>query len=607
MNPIAIVFTIIGVMVVLFVSNRVPVGLAALGATLALYGTGVLDLGQALGGFGDPVVLFIASLMVVSASLDATGVAAWAGAVLAGWAGNDHARLLVLSMLVAAALTAFIGPGGAVAALMPVVVLVAVRIGISPSRLLMPMVVAAQAGSMLVLTGSFVNLIASEEAMAVGLPGFGYFEITRIGIPVLAGTLAIVALFGRRLVPVRSSRLIPGDLSGHPGRLAAQYHLFDDLVSLEVTPDSSIAGAWPSAIGLRNHPELSLIAVHSSSTHAHSTVLAPGDLLLVRGDAEAIQRFAEERGLVASRKPKDADLQRSLFNVGAGYAEVLIPPRSGLIGEKMFPGMVTPSGDLIVLAIQRRGETLGPGETVLAAGDTLLLRGSWKALDERLADLDVITVDKPELVRRQAVPMGIGAGRASVIVAAMVLLLATGVIPAPVAALLAAGAVVLSGVMTMEQAHRAINWSAIIMVGSLIPLSTAIYRTGAANLLADWLVHLAGNASPTVLIAGIFLLTAVLSQMISSAATALIVMPVAISAAQGIGISVRPALVTVVIAAACSFLTPISSTANMMVQGPGGYRFGDYWKLGLPLLALYFAVALALVPLFWPFFPSLPR
>jgi di/tricarboxylate transporter len=291
----------------------------------------------------------------------------------------------------------------------------------------------------------------------------------------------------------------------------------------------------------------------------------------------------------------------TLFTRSSGLAEVVIPPRSGMIGQPVFPGMVTPSGDLVILAVQRRDENLGPDEAVLAAGDTLLLQGTWKALDVHLDDPDVLVVDSPELVRRQAVPMGAGAKQAIVVLLVMVLLLATGAVPSVIAGLVAACAMVLLGVLTVDQAYRAVNWTTVILVGAMIPLSTAMEVTGAANLLAATLVHLVGGAGPYALLAGLFVLSAMLGQLISNTATALIMIPIAMAAASEIGVSARPVLMSVAVASAAAFLTPVATPVNLMVMGPGGYRFGDYWKLGLPLLLLFFVVATFLVPVFWRF------
>ena len=279
----------------------------------------------------------------------------------------------------------------------------------------------------------------------------------------------------------------------------------------------------------------------------------------------------------------------------------MIPPRSALIGQEMFPGMATPSGDLLVLAIQRRGEDLPPGQATLEAGDTMLLQGTWSALDQRLADPEVLVVNSPELVRRQAIPMGIGAKAAIAILVAMVLALATGIVPSAIAGLCAAVAMVLVGVLSVEQAYKSVNWTTVILVGAMTPLSAAMSETGAAQLLADHLVAIVGDAGPYALVAGLFILTAVLGQLISNTATALIIIPIAVAAAVEVGISPIPVLMSVCVAAAASFLTPVATPVNLMIMGPGGYKFGDYWKLGIVCMAWFFVVAVFIVPMIWRF------
>ena len=515
-----IVFLILAGVVVLFVSNLVPVEIVAIGTALSLWATDVLDLNQALAGFGDPTVLFIASLFVVSEALDATGVTAWAGQQLVARAGDSRRRLLVLMMLMCAALTAFISVNGAVAALVPVVVVTAVKLRTPSSQLMMPLAFAAHAGSMLTLTGSPVNVLVSEAADDAGSSPFGYFEFALVGVPLLAGTVVIVILFGDRLLPHRNARYMPPDFSEQARVLLSHYQL-----------------------------------------------------------------------------GQESDGQ--LFTRTSGVAEVIVRPRSGLIGETAFPGMVTESGDLVVLAVHREGEDLGPKQVSLAAGDVMLLKGTWDALAVNLADPDVLVVDEPRVVRRQAVPLGPGARRTLAIVAVMVVLLATGAVPAAVAGLLAAGALILSRVMSIEHAYRGINWTTIVLVAGMIPLSTAMQVSGAADKVADGLLDIVGG--PYTLLIGLFVVIAVLGQLISNTATALIVIPVAIAAATELDVSVRPVLMFVTVISSAALLTPVATPANLMVMGPGGYRFGDYAKLGLPLLIWYFVIGVGLVPVFWSF------
>jgi di/tricarboxylate transporter len=306
---------------------------------------------------------------------------------------------------------------------------------------------------------------------------------------------------------------------------------------------------------------------------------------------------AHARTLVHTYGLDDAD---DLLTRTSGVAEVVIPPRSALVGRVVFPGMVSRSGDLVVLAVQRREEEI-TGETELEVGDALLLQGSWGALDYRLDKPDVVAVDAPDEVRRQAVPLGHGARRALLVLAGMVVLLATGAVPPAVAGLLAAGAVVVSGVLSVEQAYRGIAWTTVILVAGMIPLSTAMTDSGAAASVAEGLLDVVGDAGPRALLLGLVLLVFALGQLISNMATALIVIPIAVSAAAELDVSPKPVLMAVAVAAAAAFLTPVATPANLMVMEPGGYRFGDYWRLGLPLLGLFGLVAVLLVPVFWSF------
>jgi di/tricarboxylate transporter len=599
----AITFAIVAAIVVLFVSNRVPVVLVALGTALALYFTGVTNLSQSLSGLGDPAVIFVASLFVVSAGLEAAGVTTWIGQALIARAGESRVRLLTLMMSLVALLSALISINGAVAALLPVVVVMAIRLKRATSQLLMPLVFASHSGSLLALTGTPVNVLVTEAAANAGLPPIRFFAFAVAGVPLIIGTIAIVIAFGQRLLPERSGRALPADLSEHARTLVEQYQLDDGLFQLRIRATSPYVGSAANAVDLRGYDGLTLVSTQSANNigrQPHPT-LAEGDLLIVRGDAATVGAFAADQRLSPRTKETGAAIADALFNRRSGLAEVVIPPRSGMIGQPVFPGMVTPSGDLVVLAVQRGGENQGPGGAVLAAGDSLLLQGTWEALDEHLDDPNVLVVNSPEMVRRQAVPMGTGSWAAITILVAMVALMATNALPSVIAALLAACAMVLFKLLTVEQAYRSINWTTVILMGAMIPLSTAMTNSGAANLLADGLVQLVGHRSPYFLLAGLFLLTALLGQLISNTATALIIIPIGLASAIELGISPLPVLMSTAVASAAAFLTPVATPVNLMVMGPGDYRFGDYWKLGLPLLLLFFLVATFIVPLVWPF------
>ena len=521
MSDSTITFVVLGAVVVLFVSNRIPVAIIAIGTAMSLWATGVLELEEATAGFGDPTVLFIASLFVVSEALDATGVTAWVGQILIDRAGTERTRIVVAMMVLCGLLSALITPNASVAALVPVIVIIAIRVGQPTSQLLLPLAFAAHGGALLTLTGSPVSVIVANTAEDAGIGRFGYFEYALVGIPLLLGTIVIVVVLGPRLLPHRNADTMPRDLT-----------------ELDTT--------------LRGH---------------------------YRVDGE----FAEQ-----------------LFSRRYGAAEVMIPPRSSAIGQPAYPGMVTDSGQLVVLAVMRGNRRLDDPDTRLAAGDTLLVRGSWRALSTQIDQDDaVLAVDPPDVVRRQAVPLGVGAKTAITVLAAMIALLATNAVPAAVAGLGAAGTLVLLRVLPLDRAFAAVGWTTVILVAGMIPLSTAMRTTGAAESLADRIVGLVGDSGPYPLLIALFVLTATLGQLISNTATALIVIPIALSAATELDVALAPVLMSINVAAAAALLTPVATPANLMVMEPGGYKFSDYWKLGSVVLTWYLIVAIGLVPVFW--------
>jgi di/tricarboxylate transporter len=465
----------------------------------------------------------------------------------------------------------------------------------------MPLVFGAHAGSLLMLTGSPVNVLVVEASADAGGGGFSYFEFALVGVPIVLGCIAIVVLFGKRLLPNRTSKTLPPDLSQHATTLVEQYQLSREVHQLRVRAGSALVGKSRETVGLANQGDLVLVTLKDPQGRPiRNDIIGEGDLIVLRGPADQAAEVAQEMGLSFREDVPEGGLADQLFNRSSGLAEVLIPPRSPLIGQRFFPGMVTESGDLIVLALQRQGTDLKPGDA-LAAGDTMLLQGTWKALETRLDQAEVLVVNSPDLVRRQAVPMGAGAQTVIAALVIMVFLLATGLVPPAVAGLLAAGIILISGVLSVEQVYRSINWTTVIMVGAMMPLSTAMQETGAAQLLAERLVELVGNAGPHSLLIGLFLLSAVLGQVISNTATALIIIPISVVAAQQMGISVQPVLMCVCIACAGAFLTPVATATNLMVMEPGAYKFGDYWKLGLPMLIWCFILAIFVVPFIWPF------
>jgi di/tricarboxylate transporter len=601
MTDLQLILAILVVAIVLFIWNRLPVVIVAMGTGLALYFTGLLSVEQTFASYGEPVILFIAGLFVVAAGLEATGISAGVGHWVARVVGTSRTRLLALAMVLVAVLSPLISMNGAVAALVPVVMILAVRMAVAPSQLLIPLAFASGAGSKLALTGTPKNVLIHDASMDAGYGGFGFFEFAWVGVPLLIGSVGLVVLVGRYLLPVRPTAHLPADLGRHARTLVEQYRLDAKTVQLRLRETSPLVGRPRAGLERALEGGLRLVAVldGTSGEPRRGSALAAGDVLVVQGEEAAIADFAAVEGAALA----DADAERlanTLLNRRTGLAEVVVPPRSDLVGRTLASGMITESGDLVVLAIQRAGVDQGPGEVMIAAGDHLLLQGTWEALEARLAAPEVLLVERPDAVRRQAVPFGRGAWTMIAIIAAMVGLLASGLLPAAVAVLLAAMAVVLFRLVSVPEAYRAIDWTTVILVAALMPLSTAMYETGTAKQLAEHLVSLVGDAGPIAFLAGLFVLTAILGQLISNTATALILIPIAVATAAEFDVSAQPVLMSLNVAAAAAFLTPIATPPNLIVMGPGGYRFGDFWKLGLVLMALYFVVAVFWVPLVWP-------
>ncbi len=601
MTPIQSVAIILLVVMALFVWNRLPVIVVAFATALALWATGIVTLNEALAGFGDPSVAFIAALFVVSAALEATGVTAWVGQKLVGDPGRSSLdRLLLTLMALSAGLTALISANGAVAALLPIASVAAVRLSVAPSRVLLPLAFAAHAGSNLVLTGAPKNVLVSDALVDAGFAGFGYFEFAFVGVPLVAGTLLIVALLGHRLLPERRSRSVPADLSRHARVLVEQFGLVSDTFKLRVRRQSPLVGRdvaaeppWPA--------DLRVLSMVSGATgQPLRGPVSEGDFLLVRGEGAAVTSFAQEHGLAF----RDLEEQGGADTRFSAAPAALPRSSSAPLGARRRAGL--PGHDHGGRRSRRARHPAqrvdrAEGETELAVGDTLLLQGTWKALDQRLGTPDVLIVDSPELVRRQAVPLGKGASLVLAVVAGMILLLATGAVPPPSPASPPPDAAAGDGRDDCR---------------SLLPRDQLDHRhprrgddAALDGHAVDWSSTRAGGG------AGFD------------------------------GGPLRPH------GASCGSLRPhgyaradheqhrddadrdsdrarrrrrhghlatsghddtlrrrrsILHDADRDLDepdghGPGGYAFGDYWRLGLPLMALYFVVAVVCVPLIWPF------
>ena len=606
----AFVFALLALTVVLFASDRLRMDVIALGVIVVLMLSGVLTPREALAGFGDPLVLLIAGLFVVGEGLYRTGIAFALGHRLLDLAGASEARLLVMLMLGVALLSAFMSNTGAVAIFIPVALNLAHRAGVPPGRLLLPLAFGGSIGGMLTLIGTPPNLAVSTELGRAGLAPFRFFDFTPAGLVVLVVALGWMLLAGRRLLPTGGGE--EGAAEGRLGLadLVQAYGLGAQLHVVRLGAQAPLAGQTLGQALLRTRFGITVVAVERGPAGRGEifpvllqTELRAGDALYLFGDEAHVARLlAGVPGLAV--EPLPADHQRRLASE-LGLAEVLVAPRSELAGHTIAEGRFRERFGLSVLGVLRRGRPLA-GELLsqrLAFGDSLLVGGGWRQLEllqRHKRDFAVLALPREvdEVApHRERAPWALG------IVGAMLLLMSTAVVPSVAAVLLAVLALFAARCVTVEEGYRAINWQSLVLIAGMLPMAAALDKSGALDLLVQGLVGAVGAYGPLALLAGLFVLTSVLSQFISNTATAVLVAPVALGAAVNLGLSPSPLLMTVALAASTAFSTPMASPVNTLVMGPGGYRFNDYAKVGVPMQFLALAVTLAVVPWLFPLRP----
>lgn len=604
---IVLVFGLLLVTIALFVSDRLRMDVVAILLIIALAVTGLLTPAEALAGFGDPLVILIAALFVVGEGLFRTGVAFSVGNWMVGMAGTSEVRLLVLLMVVVAVLSAFMSNTGAVAIFIPVVLNLSAKSGVPAARLLLPMAFAGSMGGMLTLIGTPPNLAVSTELSRAGMEPFNFFSFTPIGLLVLLASIGFILLLGPLLLPKgredgdqRKDRLTLSDL--------INYYEIDGMAHLlRIEPGCPLAGNTLGQALLRTRFGVTVIAlarmVSGKPTLAPALVQTEyrvGDVMMMMATQEDVGRLTSAIGGLTCL-PIEQN-QRGILTREIGVAEVLLTPRSQLIGHSIKEARFREDHGLSVVGILRRGQPLHQEllNTRLEFGDSLLVSGGWRQIELLQKKQHNFTVLSLPREMDEVAPHRERASWALSIVAVMLATMTFGLLPAVITVLLAAVAMVQARCVTMEEAYRAVNWPSVVLIAGMLPMATALEKTGALDLVVNGLVATLGNHSPVVLMAGLFFLTSVFSQFISNTATAILLAPVALGAAAGMGVSPYPLLMVVALAASTAFSTPMASPVNTLVIGPGGYRFLDFVKLGVPLQLLAMAISLLTVPLFFP-------
>jgi di/tricarboxylate transporter len=600
-----LVFGLLVAAVVLFASERLRVDVVAILLLLALMLTGLLTPAEALAGFSDPIVLIIAGLFIVGGGLTQTGVAAALGRLLARMTGGGESVLVAVVMVSVALMSAFMSSTGATAILLPVVVSLAWSARVSPSKLLLPLSLGSLLGGLLTLIGTPPNLVVSGQLASEGLKPFGFFSFTPVGLVMLVIGVAYMVLVGRRMLPDRSRHSPALAASELPSLndLATAYRLPGFLFRVRVRQGSPMIGRTLEELDLRVRYHVTVLEIQNwpekrrrpapAEPVTPETVIRLNDVLHVQATPESVTLMAQNE--VVGVLPQ-GNLDRPLISDELGMVELLLTPRSRLSGKTLTELSFRDRYNVTVLSVMRRGEPMRTdvATTPLRFGDTLLVQGTWEKIGLLRGDTrDFVIVGQP----REMLEAHLSTKRAPwaiAIMLGMLVLMVTEIVPAVTAVLLAAVVMVLSRCLTMEEAYSEMNWTSVVLLAGTLPLATALQKTGGA------LGTSLGQLGPLAMMAGLFVITALLSQFTSNTATTVLLAPIAFQVARSMGVSPQTFLMTVAVAASTSFATPISTTSNTLVLGPGGYRFGDYFKVGISLQLIMMAATMLIVPLLFP-------
>jgi di/tricarboxylate transporter len=597
------VFLVLFAVVALLLLDRIPMELIGLLALLALTFLGAIDHDEATEGFGDGVVITMGGLFVVGGALIKTGVAQMAGSLLQRWSRGCHTRLLCLVVLVAACLSTVLSSTGTVALLIPAVVGAAQVAGRSPSKYLIPLAYGSLLGGMFTVIGSTPNLIVNEALKGLGRPGFGFFSFAWIGAPIFACALFYLLLAGTRLLP---ERVAPDEATRPPTveDLLSEYQVMDDLFEIDLPPEGRWQCTSLGELRLRSEYHIDVLAIREVGTGAVlypsvSGRLTAGSVLYARAEVSDLKRFGERFG-ATFRPYHSAPAPPSLGDLG--LAEVILVPRSRLDGKSLAESRFFSRFGVRVIRVRRAGRIVSGdvAETRLKFGDALLVEGPGSKLSELERErFDFVVVsalsnaDPGRLTSKGKWTL--------VITATMLLAITLGWLTPALATVAAAVVAILSGCLTVEEAYSSVHWGSLILVASMLPLGTALSNSGGIDFLTARLVDTAGHLGPHAVLLGIYLVTTLLGQVMSNTATALILTPLAIKAAQLLQVAPEPLLMGVAFGASTAFLTPIASPVNTLVVAPGNYQFLDFLKVGLPLHLMASTICVLVIPLAFPF------
>ncbi|WP_317932547.1 SLC13 family permease [Halioxenophilus sp. WMMB6] len=605
-----LVFVLIAAAGVLMASGRIRFDAVALLAVLALMLTGVLSVDEALSGFGSPVVALVAGLLVIGEMLSRTGVARAVGDWILSRGGNHEARLLALVMAGAALLGSVMSSTVVVALFIPIVLRIAAATGLNASRMLIPLSYASLISGMLTLIATTPNIIVHQQLKSAGFDGFGFFSFSPVGLAVFSVALIYILLAGRFMLGPRQAR---GSDQPYTRSLQDLWQLHSPHAGyrkVKVLPGSPLVGKTIAEAQLETRYHLRIVGVVQTMRSHDDTIVIPQtnyelvarNILYLVGPESSIDQLIEEQKLAAVA-PGKIDQQRWMReNSGAA---VLIHPESQLLGKSLREIGFRSDYGVHVLGMRRNFHAVEDFENVpLHAADSLFVvgpRAKLKTLANKSYDF-VITEYPSE--HHEPVSSRKHMRISLLILLAFVLLTLFEVVPLVAAVIIASLAAIFTRCLTMEEAYRSIHWSSLVLIAGMLPMARALEKTGGTQLITDLLVAASSHSGPYLLMTLLFFITASIGLVLSNTAAAVLMAPIAVYAATGIGASPYPFAVAVLIAASSSFSTPVATPVVTLVVDPGRYKFIDFVKVGVPLLLLTYLTTLVTAPWVFPFFPE---
>lgn len=622
--PVKMLITIIILVVsaAFFVSGKFRSDIVALCALLSLLIFHVLTPEEALAGFSNQVVIMMIGLFVVGGAIFRTGLAKMISSKILKLAGKSELRLFLLVMLVTGGIGAFVSNTGTVALLLPIVVSLAHNAGMSPSRLLMPLAFASSMGGMMTLIGTPPNLIIQDTLTGAGYGELSFFSFLPVGLICLATGILVLLPLSRIFLSGKEKKKEKASTGKSLNELVNEYSLAANLFRVRASEHSRIAGKTVLELDLRRGYGINILEIRRGETAQHrflktvtqelaspDTVISPGDVLYINGSVEDVKRFADSYRLEildghTSEVASGAGKTLAFYDIG--IAEILLMPSSDIINKTIKEAGFRDKFNVNVLGIRRKNEYIlhELGDARMHSGDVLLVQGTWPDIARLGKDNSEWVVLGQPLEEAAKVTLDYKAPVAAVIMILMVAMMVFDFIPvAPVTAVMIAGILmVLTGCFrNVEAAYRTINWETIVLFAAMLPMSTALEKTGVSGYISGALVSGLGDFGPVALLAGIYFTASLMTMFISNTVTAVLMAPIALQSAVQVGVSPVPFLFAVTVAASMCFASPFSTPPNALVMPAGQYTFMDYVKVGLPLQVIMGIVMVIVLPLLFPF------